>query len=74
MYKLHLYKVLSNPKGKKIRTGGQLRNCSENASVLVSEPSLNTQSCIKGLLVVRDFCFLPVWTARPVLKKINYEL
>ena len=32
-------------------------------------PSLNTQSCIKGLLVVRDFCFWAVWAARPVNKK-----
>jgi hypothetical protein len=32
-------------------------------------PSLNTQSCIKGLLVVRDFCFWVVWAAGPVLKK-----
>ena len=32
-------------------------------------PSLNTQSCIKGLLVVRDFCFRAVWAAGPVLKK-----
>ena len=31
--------------------------------------SLNTQSCTKGLLVVRDFCFWAVWAARPVLKK-----
>ena len=39
-------------------------------------PSLNTQSCIKGLLGVRDFCFCAVWAARPVLKKrvwANYE-
>jgi hypothetical protein len=36
-------------------------------------PSLDTQSCIKGLLVVRDFCFL---AAGPVLKKkvwVDYE-
>jgi hypothetical protein len=32
-------------------------------------PSLNTQSCIKGLLVVRDICFWADWTAGPVLKK-----
>ena len=32
-------------------------------------PSLNTQSCIKGLLGVRDFCFWAVWAAGPVLKK-----
>jgi hypothetical protein len=32
-------------------------------------PSLKTQSCIKGLLAVRDFCFGDVWAARPVLKK-----
>ena len=32
-------------------------------------PSLNTQSCIKGLWVVRDFCFWAYWAARPVLKK-----
>ena len=28
-----------------------------------------TQSCIKGLLVVRDFCFWAVWVAGPVHKK-----
>ena len=33
------------------------------------DPSLNTQSCIKGLFVVWDFCFWAVWAARPVLKK-----
>ena len=32
-------------------------------------PSLNTQSCIKGLLVVLDFCFWAIWAARPVHKK-----
>ena len=32
-------------------------------------PSLNTQSCIKGLLVKRDFCFWAVWAAGPVLQK-----
>ena len=32
-------------------------------------PSLNTQSCIKGLLVVRDFCFWAVWAAGPIHKK-----
>ena len=32
-------------------------------------PSLNTQSCIKGLLVVWDFCFWAVWAAGPVHKK-----
>ena len=32
-------------------------------------PSLNTQFCIKRLLVVRDFCFRAVWAAGPVLKK-----
>ena len=35
-------------------------------------PSLNTQSCIKGLLEVhwvQDFCFWAVWAAGPVLKK-----
>ena len=31
--------------------------------------SLNTQSFIKVLLVVRDFCFWAVWAAGPVLKK-----
>ena len=28
---------------------------------LEGKPSLNTQSCIKGLLVVRDFCFWAIW-------------
>ena len=32
-------------------------------------PSLNTQSCIKGLLVVWYFCFWAVWAAGPVHKK-----
>ena len=32
-------------------------------------PSLNTQSCIKGLLVVRDFCFWALWAAGPALKR-----
>ena len=32
-------------------------------------PSLDTQSYIKGLLVVQDFCFWAVWAAGPVLKK-----
>ena len=31
-------------------------------------PNLNTQSCINGLLLVRDFCF---WAARPVIKTIS---
>ena len=35
---------------------------------LPSYPSQNTQSCIKGLLVVQDFCFWAIWAARPVLK------
>ena len=34
-----------------------------------SGPSLNTQSCIKGLLEVGDFCFWAVWAARLVLNK-----
>ena len=32
-------------------------------------PSLNTQSCIKGLLVVWDYFFWAVWAAGPVMKK-----
>ena len=39
-------------------------------------PSLNTQSCIKGLLGVWDFCLWAVWVAGPVLKKkiwFDYE-
>ena len=34
------------------------------------KPSLNTQSCIKGLLLVRDFCFWAVWAAKLVQKNI----
>ena len=30
------------------------------------DPSLNTQSCIKGVLVVRDFCFWAGLAAGPV--------
>ena len=26
-----------------------------------ANPSLDTQSCIKGLLVVLDFCFWAIW-------------
>ena len=37
--------------------------------VLVCNPSLNNQFCIKGLVVVWDFCFWAVWAAGPVLKK-----
>ena len=37
-------------------------------------PSLNTQFCIKGLLVVRDFCFWAIWAAGPVHKKIGGRL
>ena len=39
-------------------------------------PSLNTQSCFKGFLVIRNFCLWAFWAARPVLKKeiwANYE-
>ena len=35
--------------------------------------SLITQSCIKGLLVVRDFCFWAIWAAGPVHKKIGVD-
>ena len=34
-----------------------------------NNPSLNTQSCNKGLLVVRDFCFWAVLAAGPMQKK-----
>ena len=40
-----------------------------NIDKIRMKPSLNTQSCIKGLLVVRDFYFWAVWAARPVHKK-----
>ena len=36
---------------------------------LVSGPRLKTQSCIKCLLGVREFYFLAIWAAGPVLKK-----
>ena len=38
-------------------------------------PSLNTQFCIKGLLVVQDFHFWAVWAARQYWKTFwaNYE-
>ena len=36
---------------------------------MLSDPSLNTQSCIKKLLVVQDFWFWAVWVAGPVHKK-----
>ena len=34
-----------------------------------SSPSLNTKSCINGVLVVQDFCFWAVRAAGPVHKK-----
>ena len=37
---------------------------------LCYSPSLNTQFCIKGLLVVWDFCFWAIWAAGPV-REIN---
>ena len=40
-----------------------------------SQSSLTTQSFIRGLLVLQDFCFGAVWAAGPLLKKnLNYEL
>ena len=39
------------------------------AFMYTSLPSLNTQSCIKGLFLVRNFGFWAVWAAGPVLKK-----
>ena len=40
---------------------------------LPSYPSQNTQSCIKGLLVIRDFCFRDAQAPGPVLKKKNLD-
>ena len=37
-------------------------------------PSLNTQSCIKGILVAQDFCFWTVWAVWPVQKKVGGRL
>jgi hypothetical protein len=35
---------------------------------------INTHSCIKELLVVKDFCFWAIWAAGPVVKKwVNHE-
>ena len=56
----------------------RLRKSSNCSSTLIkigsnhgkcSIPSLNTQSCIRGLLVVRDFCFWAVLASGPILKK-----
>ena len=47
-----------------LKEGEMLRYCCQ-----VHIPSVNTQSCIKGLLVVQDFCFWAIWAAGPVLKK-----
>ena len=41
---------------------------------LLVNPSLNTQSCIKGLLVAWDLCFLAVWAAGPVHKRVGGRL
>ena len=35
----------------------------------ILHPSLNTQSCNRGLLGVQDFCSWAVWAAGPVQKK-----
>ena len=42
---------------------------SELEAWLRFDPSLNTRSCIKGLLMVRNFYFLAGWGARSVLMK-----
>ena len=41
----------------------------ENVGNFCYYPSINTQLCIKGLLVVRDFCFWAVWAVVPVHEK-----
>ena len=45
--------------------------CSKKCKVFIlcCLPSINTQSCIKGLLVIRDFCFWASWAAGPDWKK-----
>ena len=48
---------------------GQTLSCTVPNNSFGFWPSLNTQSCIKGLLGVRDFCFWAVWAAGPVQKK-----
>ena len=50
-----------------LKEGEMLRYCCQ-----VHIPSVNTQSCIKGLLVVQDFCFWAIWAAGPVLKKKSW--
>ena len=37
--------------------------------LLANIPSLNPKSCIKGLLVVQDFCFWAIWEVGLVDKK-----
>ena len=37
-------------------------------------PSMSTQFCIKGLLLVWDFCFWAVWAAGTIHKKVGGQL
>ena len=46
-----------------------LANWVERVGTISIKPSLNTQSCNRGLLVVRDFCFWAVLAAGPMQKK-----
>ena len=45
------------------------------STILLHNPSLNTQSCIRGISVVRDFCFRPFGQPGQCWKKIgpDYE-
>ena len=49
-----------------------LTNHKGNNKIWTINFDTNAESCIKGLLVVRDFCFSAIWAAGPVNKK-SYE-
>ena len=61
-----------------LRSCNALLQCALSTLKLLSEwfynynPSLNTQSCNKGLFVARDFCFWKVWAAGPVHEKVRH--
>ena len=63
-FRLNDYFNPSSPNGM-----GCKKHTDNKLQIVSVLPSLNTQSCIKGLLVVRDFCFWAIWAAGPVLKK-----
>ena len=59
---------LSTQFGIPVSNWKQVSNLHSRA-MFYHSPIINTQTCIKGLSVVRNFNFWDVWAARPVHKK-----